>query len=137
MDDYRDAAKRHLEDANLLFAQNSQRLANASHLYGISAECSLKTVARKFDPSAQFHGKKGLKGHIPSLFSELLNVAPGLANSTELVNQIRRLEPYFSDWDVSQRYEPQANFVAGTVSAQKTGATEAHLLMTNCLSRLL
>ena len=137
MDDYRDAAKRHLDDADLLFAQNPQRLANASHLYGISAECSLKTVARKFNPSAQFRGKKGLKGHIPSLFSELLHVAPDLANNTILVAQIRRLEPHFSGWDVSQRYEPQANFVAGTVSAQKIGATEAHLLMTNCLSGLL
>ena len=134
MDDYRDAAKRHLDDADLLFAQNPQRLANASHLYGISAECSLKAVVRRFNPNARFYGNKG---HIPSLFSELSNVAPGLANGTELVNQIRRLEPHFSGWDVSQRYEPQANFVAGTVSAQKTGATKAHLLMTNCLSGLL
>jgi hypothetical protein len=137
MEDYRDAAKRHLDDADLLFAQYPQRLANASHLYGISAECSLKAVVREFNPNVQFHGKKGLKGHIPSLFAELSNVAAGLVNGTELVNQIRRLEPHFSGWDVSQRYEPQANFVAGTVSAQKTGATKAHLLMTNCLSGLL
>lgn len=134
MDDYRDAAKRHLDDANLLFAQDPQRLANASHLYGISAECSLKAVARKFNSSSQFGGKKG---HIPSLFSELTNVAPGLAVNVALIAQICRLQPNFSSWDVSQRYEPQADFVSGTVSGQKTGATEAHLLMENCLSGLI
>ena len=131
MEDYRDAAKRHLEDANLLLAHNPQRLANASHLYGISAECALKAVARKFEPNARFYGNKG---HIPLLFSELSNVAPGLTGNATLVSQIRRIEPNFSSWDVSQRYEPQADFVACTVSNQKTGATDAHLLMTNCLS---
>lgn len=130
MDDYRDAAKRHLDDANSLFAQNPQRLANASHLYGISAECALKAVARKFNPNAQFHRK----GHFPSLFSELANVAPGLAGNATLVAQIRHLEPSFSGWNVSQRYASQTDFVACTVSNQKTGATDAHLLMTNCLS---
>ena len=134
MDDYRDAAKRHLDDANLLFAQNPQRLANASHLYGISAECSLKAVARKFEPNAQFYGKKG---HVPLLFSELANVAPGLAGNATLVAQIHLLKPRFSGWNVSQRYASQSDFIAGTVSGQKTGAADAQLLMTNCLSGLI
>lgn len=40
--DFRDAAERHWEDAEHLM--NNDRLANADHLYGLSAECSLKAV---------------------------------------------------------------------------------------------
>ena len=134
MDDYRDAAQRHLDDANFLFAQDPQRLANASHLYGISSECSLKAVAQKLDSTARFHGAKG---HIPSLFDELSNVAPGLDSNAALVDHIHRLKPKFLGWNVNQRYESQAGFIASTVSDNKDGATEAHLLMSNCLSGLI
>lgn len=78
MDDYQDASNRHLHDAESLFAQIPKRLANASHLFGLSAECSLKAIARKFDPSAKFNGSKG---HLPGLFSELQNVSPKIGSN--------------------------------------------------------
>lgn len=130
MDDFQDAAKRHLDDAELLFAQSSPRLANASHLFGISAECSLKAIARKFNPTANF--SRG-KGHIPLLFTELCNVAPTLAGNAALEGQISGVRLHFVSWKVNQRYESQSTFVPAIVLQEQKGASEAYLLMKNCL----
>jgi hypothetical protein len=134
MEDFQEAAKRHLDDAELLLAQSSPRLANASHLFGISAECSLKAIARKFNPSAKFNGNKG---HIPLLFSELSNVVPALAGNAALVSRITGVSPHFAKWKVSQRYESQSTFVPTIVLQEKKGASDAYLLMINCLLGLI
>jgi len=131
MDDYRDASERHLHDAELLFAQAPQRLANASHLFGLSAECSLKAIARNFEPNAKFSGNKG---HIPGLFSELQNVAPNIGSKPDLVRSITSIQPQFVNWNVNLRYASQASFGQGTVTDEQTGSNAAHLLMTNCLN---
>lgn len=134
MEDFQDAAKRHLDDAELLFMHSSPRLANASHLFGISAECSLKAITRKFNPSAKFYGNKG---HIPLLFSELSNVAPALAGNASLAGQITGLNPNFAKWRVAQRYESQSTFTPAVVLQEQKGASDAYLLMTNCLLGLI
>lgn len=134
MDDFEDASKRHLADAEMLFAQAPQRLANASHLFGISAECSLKSIAKKLKPNTRFGGRTG---HIPDLFAELMNVAPAIGTNADLVTKIAAIEPYFAHWQVAQRYVSQTNFLAGTVALEKAGANDAHLLMTNCLQGLI
>ncbi|MDD2711989.1 MAG: hypothetical protein PHU77_03640 [Simplicispira sp.] len=133
-DDYLDAAVRHLADAELLFTQLPSRLANASHLFGLSAECSLKAIACQSKPGAAFRGSKG---HIPKLFAELLNVAPGIAGNTQLAMHINGLEPSFTDWKVEQRYAPQATFDAQVVCRQQSGAQNAKRLMTNVLAGLI
>ena len=43
--DFRDAMDRHWQDAELL--RRNQRLANADHLYGLSAECELKAIMQR------------------------------------------------------------------------------------------
>lgn len=134
MDDYQDASNRHLHDAESLFAQIPKRLANASHLFGLSAECSLKAIARKFDPSAKFNGSKG---HLPGLFSELQNVSPKIGSNPALIRHIIAIKPQFVNWNVNQRYASQFTFVQGTVADEQTAANEAHLLMTNCLKGLI
>lgn len=134
MDDYQNASERHLQDAELLFTQAPKRLANASHLFGLSAECSLKAIARKFKPSARFYGAKG---HIPGLFSELQNVSPAIGGSATLAENIAKIQPRFSQWDVSQRYASQATFSQGTVADEQTGANDANLLMKNHLQGLI
>jgi hypothetical protein len=134
MDDYENASERHLHDAELLFVQTPQRLANASHLFGLSAECSLKAIARKFEPWARFSGNKG---HIPGLFSELQNISPRIGSNPDLVRNITAIKSQFANWNVGQRYASQITFVQGTVADEQTGANEAHLLMTNCLKELI
>lgn len=134
MDDYQDAAKRHLDDAQLLLAQSPPRLANASHLFGISAECSLKAIARKLKSNARFFGNSG---HMPLLFAELSNVAPALAGNTALSGQITGLSPHFASWGINQRYESQSVFTPSIVLQEQKGATDAYLLMDNYLLGLI
>lgn len=136
MDDFQDAAKRHLDDAELLFEQSSPRLANASHLFGISAECSLKAIARHLDPHMKFTGGKK-RGHIPALFAELCHVGSGVGGNAALALQIAGLQPAFFIWEVSQRYAPQADFAPPKVVQEQAGAKKAHLLMMNCLQGLI
>ena len=134
MDDFQNASERHLQDAKLLFAQAPKRLANASHLFGLSAECSLKAIARKFEPSAKFGGSDG---HIPRLFSELQNVSPMIGSNPDLVRHIASIQPQFANWNVAQRYASQTTFAEETIADEQAGANKAHLLMTNCLNGLI
>ena len=134
MDDYQNASKRHLDDAELLFIQTPSRVANASHLFGVSAECSLKAIARNSNPTAVFGGRNG---HIPQLFAELTNVAPAIFGNSDLVIDIGSIKGYFSSWKVEQRYHAQSNFVEATVTQEQIGANQAHLLMSNHLQGLI
>ena len=134
MDDYQNASERHLQDAKLLFAQAPKRLANASHLFGLSAECSLKAIARKFNPSAKFVGSTG---HIPGLFSELQNVSPTIGSNPDLVRLIASIQPHFAKWNVAQRYAAQTTFAEGTIADEQAGSNAANLLMSNCVMGLI
>ena len=131
MDDYQDASIRHLQDAESLFAQTPPRLANASHLFGLSAECSLKGIARKFNSTAKFSGGNG---HLPGLFSELKNVSSPIGINSDLLLHITSIQPQFANWNVNQRYASQTTFVLTTIANEQTGSNAAHLLMTNCLN---
>lgn len=134
MDEYANAAKRHLSDAELLFAQLPQRLGNASHLFGISAECSLKGMAKAVEPNVSF---SGAKGHIPKLFIELINVAPAIGSNPDLVAKISAIAPLFASWEINQRYADESSFTGATAVLEKTGANQAYLLMSNYLQGLV
>ena len=134
MDDYQNASERHLQDAELLLFQRPQRLANASHLFGLSAECSLKAIARNFNPNKKFSGSTG---HIPGLFAELKNVSPAPGGNTDVIHHITQIEQQFRSWNVSQRYASQTEFVTINVEHEKTGANDAYRLMTNHLHGLI
>ena len=134
MDDYNDSAARHLYDADVLLGQTPQRLANASHLFGVSAECALKAIARQFHPNVRLGGRDG---HIPNLFTELLNVSPAIAGNAALARSIGALQSNFASWQISERYVSQGAFAANRVLQEQAGAKAAHLLMQNCLGGLI
>lgn len=101
--DFRDAAIRHYIDAGNLLA--SARYANADHLFGLSAECSLKAVmvglgmqvTRRGAPKDRAH-----KVHIPELWMAFQSFAEGRLASRYL-EALAHLNP-FDDWSVDQRY---------------------------------
>ena len=134
MEDFNDSAIRHLQDAELLFGQNPQRLANASHLFGVSAECSLKAIAKHLVPTARFGGRNG---HIPALFSELQHVSPAIAGNASLASKIAGLQQNFASWQVSERYASQGTYATNRVSQEQIGAKAANLLRQNCLGGLV
>ena len=103
MEDYADAAQRHFDDAKLLHTQVPSRLANASHLYGFSAECALKSImlGRK-------QAGKALKIHLPSLFDEFQNHSIA-KNNVDLVQRVKKCAIGLSNWKVEQRYYKQTD----------------------------
>lgn len=94
-DDYPSAAKRHLKDAGHL--EDQGRIDNADHLYGISAECALKSALVMIGAFNDSH-----KTHIDVLWrrvywAQLQRMFPELAS-------LSGMQEPFSDWRVSQRY---------------------------------
>ena len=129
-DDYKDASMRHLTDAETLYQQPSKRLANASHLFGLSAECSMKAIIQKNSPTKKFSGQDG---HIPNVFSELQNISPIGSGASTLSGDVAKIIKKFSGWRVAQRYENQSLFLEQTTKAQMEGAQSANQLMNNYL----
>ncbi len=132
-EDYRDAAQRHLQDAEFLYQLAPARMANASHLYGLSAECSLKVIARYFVATKKFNGQSG---HIPRLFQELSNIS-SIGSNHDLVDAINKIQSKFNSWSINQRYENQAatTFPPDLVAKQQLATKEASLLMNDVLER--
>jgi hypothetical protein len=123
--DFRDASARHFDDAEVLIAHSQRREANADHLFGLSAECSLKAVmlglgmAVKPDgaPADQAH-----KVHMPQLWAAFQSFAKGRLAS-------RYLEPLdkqnpFADWDVEQRYWSRVAVLTTATSSHRRGAVQ-------------
>lgn len=104
---YAAAARRHHDDARLLFDEN--RLASADHLAGFATECLLKQVqesylgftARSGGPPVAPPGRTSLPGHLPGLWTEMANVIEGRSGSR--LAAVLKAAP-FAQWQVDDRY---------------------------------
>lgn len=108
--DFRQAAKRHFKDAELLMDQARQ--ANAGHLYGFAAECGIKALlVWKGYPSDPVSGEiiekksKKFRVHIHELTKNINMVytfldGRGAARYLAMVPNIGD----FSDWKTDHRY---------------------------------
>ena len=119
MEDYTDAAQRHFHDARYLHMQTPNRLANASHLYGIAAECALKCILR----GRGNRGKvpKGSGGHLPALLREIEHHSEFRGNAA-LIKRVKQYSNGLSNWTIDQRYHAQATFLVQTVDAEYESA---------------
>jgi len=123
--DFKDASARHLEDAESLLAPPLRREANADHLFGLSAECSLKAVMLGLGMTVTPTGApadRGHKVHMPELWAAFQSFAMGQLAS-------RYLEPLdkqnpFADWDVEQRYWSRAAVLTTATGAHHRGAIQ-------------
>ena len=116
-EDFLDAHRRHWDDAQLLCGKG--RLANADHLYGLSAECGLKSVMRIFKVTdAELPAKYKL--HIDKLWAKFETWA---ANRM-VKRHVRSLPPGmpFSNWSVSDRYASGSHFDKATVIPHRDAA---------------
>ena len=120
--DYRDAADRHFEDAELLLVQD--RHANADHLFGLAAECSLKSVMLTLgmEVSSGVPVDRGHKVHMPELWAAFHSFAEGRLAS-------RYLEPLdkenpFAEWRVDQRYWARAAVPKSAPTGHKAAAEQ-------------
>lgn len=126
--DFDDAHDRHWRDAETL--REGSRLANADHLYGISAECGLKALMQCFGMSVRDGepDNRNDRRHIDQLVGRYdayrsSSVYPNAVNYT-LINTSA-----FNDWRASQRYAVESAFTQDRVDAHATGAREVRDLV--------
>ncbi len=117
--DFTDAMERHWKDAENLL--NAARLANADHLYGLSAECSLKRLMMIF-------GMPVIAGN-PQLREDRIHVNELWARYETYRSGHPSGAPYalppanpFDDWHISQRYAHQSGFTHSSVLGHQAGA---------------
>jgi hypothetical protein len=133
--DYRDAAERHFEDAEFLRSDSaSNRDPNADHLYGFSAECSLKAVMTALGMERTNAGAprdSGLKVHMPEQWVAFQSFASGRL-AARYLDKLDQSNP-FSDWKVDQRYVHRVQISATVVNKHR----EAAIHCRTCLHALI
>lgn len=118
--DFLDAHKRHWDDAESLFSAG--RYANADHLYGISAECGLKSLMVKFGMKVDETGTPTVdkdKKHIDKIWGRFGSCRSG---KVEAVGYELPTDNPFDDWNASDRYAHQSNFSQTGVQPHRAGA---------------
>jgi len=107
--DFLDASHRHYTDAGLL--DRHERYANADHLYGIAAECMLKTIMIGLGAQVSNKGnlrEQAYKVHIDTLWLEFSAFVGGAGGSNYMPFPPHQTP--FLDWDINQRYAAERHF---------------------------
>lgn len=116
--DFLDAHDRHWQDAQQLF--QSQRWANADHLFGMAAECGLKRLmlafGMPFDDVKDLPVKYEDKAHANDIWARFESY-----RSARGAGYVLPPNP-FDDWHVKQRYARQSTFDHGRVDRHRLGA---------------
>jgi hypothetical protein len=125
--DFRDAAERHFDDGDFLHVNS--RLATSDHLYGISAECSLKAVLLGLGHPQSTRGDwpEGYRDHIDVLWTKFQTDTSGLWDSKYLA-YISPGNP-FANWQPSQRYWAAHNIQGPDVLTHKSAASDCLTLL--------
>jgi hypothetical protein len=115
-EDYEDSAARHWNDAELLSKQG--RMENADQLYGIAAECAIKTALRH-PPTHPNAGElaRAYRLHVDELWGKARgNVLPRHFPALPLL--LKSTNP-FHDWSVCQRYHASGSTTAAMVQRHR------------------
>lgn len=121
--DFRDAAERHWEDANHLL--ENTRLANADHLFGLSAECALKAVMLSLGMMLQADdapANRQHRVHINQLWDGFITFVNDRNGTYYAVRMTGILNP-FDNWDINQRYQHRSNITHIVAEKHQQGAT--------------
>ena len=108
MEDYKEAALRHLEDSETLFAK--QAFDNAGHLAGFAAECAIK-----YKIQITGVGGDNPKLHFPAIIMAAKKRLTG-RNNGRIHQLLSRANPLLNGWDVNSRY-----FHNGSISSDLAG----------------
>ena len=119
--DFKDAHRRHWQDAELLFSK--ERLANADHLYGFSAECGLKAVMQKLGMKVDISGnpeEQKFRRHA----NEVWQIFKAFAHSRGghwYLSKLPQGAP-FNNWSHHDRHAHQNSIVKGEVEDHRGAA---------------
>lgn len=131
--DYGDAAERHWEDAEHLLADN--RFANADHLFGLSAECALKSVMLRLGMALQVDGapqERKHRVHIDRLWDEFVTFANN-RNCAKYAAGISGGSNPFCKWNVAQRYCHRSQITQVIVETHKRGAQTTRAVLNEAI----
>jgi hypothetical protein len=131
--DYRDAAVRHFEDAQLLDV--NRRTANADQLFGLSAECALKAVMSGLGMKLRGDGspqEKGHRVHINNLWMEFVTFAQSRSGA-KYAAMLDPMKNPFIDWDVSQRYGHRTDISPNALAVHEAGAEASKSILNAAL----
>ena len=124
--DFLDASERHFADAELLESQG--RPHNADHLFGFSAECSLKAVMVRLGHPVDLDGSpQKHKNHVDALWVKFQSFSSGLLDAKYVVH-VPPSNP-FANWKAEQRYWGRAAFGAPDLAAHRAAARHCRLLL--------
>lgn len=156
-EDFFDAMDRHWHDAELL--RSNKRLANADHLYGLSAECGLKALMKKIKErlEKETQSAQGLstspdgqgrisqaspeleskdRKHINDLFDRYETYLDNYVDGTKFCLPG---EPFglpwqsedspFANWNVSDRYASRTHFTNERLEEHRSGAEDVKKLV--------
>jgi hypothetical protein len=132
--DYQKAARRHYDDAELLY--DNSRWANADQLYGIAVECILKTImvglGASVDPATGdlTKHKKHLQHNKPDkdLWPEFIYFANG-RNGAKYAGLLPSPNP-FHNWAIEQRYSDGSVFDKAWVEPHLKGTIQVFKILT-------
>ena len=132
--DYQDAAERHWEDAGYLMADN--RIANADHLFGLSAEFGLKAImiglGMQMNPRKPDIPEDPYAVHIDRLWDEFITFAQSRNGARYATVMGSRQNP-FSDWDVAQRYCHRSDITNAILENHRQGALTTRKVLNNAV----
>ena len=119
-EDYAVAATRHFRDAALL--EESRRLANADHLFGLAAECAIKRALVEL-PGFRDGGRlaPAYHKHVNHLWDSV-QVQSIQKRYPGLVVVLKGLRQPFSDWSADQRYGPDGGVTGEAVGRHHRAA---------------
>ena len=125
--DLRDAARRHLQTAQVLYEQDEPGLkprckAVAGYLFGLAGELAVKEMMRDsgMQPATEIRDDP-YYAHFPSLKNMLALASGRRAGELHKVAQNPQL---FQNWDIRMRYAPTSDIQPAWVEAWKKSAEE-------------
>lgn len=123
MENFKDAAKRHYDDAEYL--NSGSRVANAGQLYGLAAECCIKAVL--FGVTGTFPHKHLDNGLLDNRFINQLSMSVHGRSSQNYYAMIPNIQG-FDTWRIAHRYWEESA-IPNDVGKWQTAAKEARLML--------
>jgi len=127
--DFLDAMDRHWQDAELLCKE--ERLANADHLYGLSAECGLKAIMQRLGMEMHNNMPKDRddRKHINSLWDRYESYRTTYTDGPRFSLPWQSDDIPFANWDISDRYANRNHFMEERLKKHQSGAKDVRELV--------
>lgn len=134
---FHEAARRHFQDADLLEVQH-HRLAGAGQLYGLAAECGIKSllVSQGYpsDPTTGDLAHRKLRKHVHELVNNIHMLdafldGRGAARYRAMLPNLNR----FSNWHTEQRYYADQALPLASVTHWRVAADEVMRMLDQLL----